>query len=123
MQSNLTSRPPSRRVPSTRLLGLALAFILLGVIGGSAMFVRGISGSSNDLRSAYVLIGYGIVSYTISAVAGTLILNISGRLPSPLAKPLAGVPRLTWIVGGVGLLLAVGMMAFAITMGKGTTNY
>ena len=87
------------------------------------MFVRGISGSSNDLRSAYVLIGYGIVSYTISAVAGTLILNISGRLPSPLAKPLAGVPRLTWIVGGVGLLLAFGMMAFAITMGKGTTNY
>src|SRR5712692_2980598 len=109
---------------SARLLVvLALVVLVLSALAGTAGLAVAIAERSQGPRGTYLLLSYGLAGWTISAMAASTILHKSGRhLTGLIVAERPRVSRLTWFVGGYGLLLTISLAALAITMGTGPAS-
>ncbi len=106
---------PRDRIRVTRRIAIALAIIVLGSVVGAA----GVFGSTvaSDLFQGQLMLAVGILAFTVIGVAACFIVNDSAGLPSGLGLALwFGVPRFAWIIGGIGLNMALVSVGDALAL-------
>jgi len=95
--------------------------VLLGIVSVFGASVAGVAAAfeaKEGPRGALLLLGYSVFGYTAFGVATTLTLRRSRRLASSLAISWLGIPRISWIVGAVGLAVVIVLITYALTYGS-----
>ena len=86
---------------------------ILGALSGS--FATGAAAfASHGPRDAVLLLSYGVLGFTLFAVAMTVLLKRSNRLSGQASSSLSAT-RMPWVVAGIGLLVFALLMARVIT--------
>lgn len=106
---------PSRAISPTSFL---MSVGILSACAATLLAAAAALETTQGPRGAFLLLGYSAFGYTAFGVATTLTLHRSRRLASSLAISWLGIPRVTWIVGAVGLITVVVLITHALTFGS-----
>lgn len=92
----------------------------LGILGagtGTLAIVAAVLERSTDERGTVLLVGYGVLGFTLFAVAVSVVLKRANRLADQAPSSL-GAHRNTLVVAAVGLLLFALLVARALAFGS-----
>jgi hypothetical protein len=102
-------RQPRRRtrIPIDRTVRVALAVIVVTSLPASVAVAAGAYQLQTHWTEGQLLIGIGVFGYAVTAIAVIPLMLRAGWIPTVFAKRMwLGLPRITWIIGAIGLLSA-----------------
>jgi hypothetical protein len=92
-----------------------LAMMIVATWVGTAGVVIGSVSVQGGLSGGHVLLGAGLFSYALVGVGATLLWDQTGPQRGKFeGRVWFGLPRLAWIILGIGFLTALGEVAFAL---------
>jgi hypothetical protein len=117
-----TSPPP--RTPLTRRATVLLAIIVVTGAAGSLGVAIGAMSLQSDWSRGQLLQAGGVIAIAASGMAVVLLISerMNGQGSGIFARSWLNLPRLAWIVLGVGLFLALGNVVPAFIPALRGTN-
>lgn len=115
LKSAMSDGHPRDRTRITRRIAIALSIMVLGsLVGALGVFASAVA---TDLIQGQLMLAVAILGFTVTGIAWGFVANDSKRWPSDLGLALwFGLPRYVWIIGGIGLALALGGVGDAIAL-------